>query len=266
MQATRNIMLTLLPKIHSLLEKNAYTVRHGLVKGLKMKGGLQFVWQILPPSKEEIFLLGLDLAGQTVYDIGGFEGILTMFFCRAVGDKGRVITFEPNPVNFRKMLENIKLNHLTNVVTLQTALGRKKGKVALVFHPSEPAQGSIRKSVNKQILKKKGSETIHLQIDSLDNQIISKSLPKPDLVKIDVEGLEEDVLRGMNETIKHHEPKLYLEIHGVSKEEKSKNAHQIVIFLLEHGYSIYHVESNRIVTLSNAHSAIEGHLYAYTAK
>jgi len=232
-------------------------------KRAKDERRLKFLWQILPPTKEEKFLLCLDLAGKTVYDIGGFEGILTMFFARAVGDNGRVITFEPNPVNFRKILENVKLNHFTNVETSQTALGRKKGKVALVFHPSERARGSIRKSIKKQNLKKKGSETIHVQIDSLDNQIASKSLPKPDLVKIDVEGLEKDVLLGMKETIKHHEPKLFVEIHGVGKEEKRKNAHEVVIFLIEHGYSIYHVESNRIVTLSNVHTAIEGHLYAY---
>ena len=83
-----------------------YTVQHGLAKGLKRRGGFGF----LPKSglsKEERFLIELDIRGQTAYDIGGWEGVFTIFLARSVGQAGRVIVFEPNPLCQACILNNV---------------------------------------------------------------------------------------------------------------------------------------------------------------
>ena len=84
--------------LRPLAKNHIYTSRSGLTKGLKQKGGLGFIPK-RPLTREEKFLLGLDINGQTIYDIGEHAGIFTMFFARSVGKKGKVITFEPNPWN-----------------------------------------------------------------------------------------------------------------------------------------------------------------------
>ena len=84
----RAVIATLQP----FVADRVYVVRHGLAKGLKRRGGLGFVPQMGRLSLEETFLEGLDLAGQTVYDIGGYEGVFTLFFARRVGPSGRVVT------------------------------------------------------------------------------------------------------------------------------------------------------------------------------
>ena len=56
-----------------------YRVRHGLAAGMRRKGGLGFLPFASGPDGRSRFLSGLDLAGKTVYDIGG-EGVLTLFF------------------------------------------------------------------------------------------------------------------------------------------------------------------------------------------
>ena len=89
-----------------------YTVRHGLARGMKRKGGLGFLPMSARPTAEEVFLRSLPLEGKTVYDIGAFEGLLTLYFSRFAK---QVIAFEPNPRNYAKCLENLRLNHLTNV-------------------------------------------------------------------------------------------------------------------------------------------------------
>lgn len=93
--------------LQSFLAGHTYTVRNGLAKGLNRRGGLGFIPQIRSMSSEEIFLLGLDFNGRTVYDVGGYEGIYTIFFARAVGENGKVITYEPNPIN----QDRIRMNH-----------------------------------------------------------------------------------------------------------------------------------------------------------
>jgi hypothetical protein len=100
-----------------------------------------------------------------------------------------------------------------------------------------------------------------VNIDSLDNQMINQNLPKPDIVKIDVEGLELDVLEGMKQTIARYNPQLIIEIHGHDVQSKIDNIKKVVRVLIDCGYSIYHIESENRITLSNSEIAKEGHLY-----
>ena len=252
--------------LRTFLEFHTYTIRHGVATGLKRKGGIGFIPQLFPPTKEERFLSDLDLVGKTVYDIGGFEGIFTIFFAKSVGKNGKVITFEPNPQNFSKLLENVKLNNFDNIVKLQQlALGRKKEKVTFAYHPSAPARGSVQKGITTRISGKNGEKISQVDVDSLDNQVRAENLPKPDIVKIDVEGLELDVLFGMRETIRKYRPKLIVEIHGMDEEKRVKQAEDVVKFLVENKYFLYHIESNRIINMDNSHLAKEGHIYAYNA-
>src|SRR5258708_19494449 len=66
-----------------LFDTTTYTVRHGLLKGLRRKGGLGWVPAIFSPgiaTHEYRFWSDLDLNGMTVYDIGAFHGLLTLPF------------------------------------------------------------------------------------------------------------------------------------------------------------------------------------------
>jgi len=69
----------------------------------------------------------LDFKGKTVFDVGGYVGIHTLFFARATGEKGRVVTFEPNPRNYEELVYNVRLNGFDNVTTMQIGLGRRYG-------------------------------------------------------------------------------------------------------------------------------------------
>ena len=245
--------------LRSLVKNRIYTSRSGLAKGLKLKSGLRFIPRL--PTQEEKFIRDLDINGQTIYDIGGDAGIFTMFFARSVGKRGKTITFEPNPQSYDRILEHLKLNNFDNVEVHQIALGKKTGKAILAVRQSDAGTGSLQEDIKASILQEKGSNTIQVEIDSLDSQIITNNLPKPDLVKIDVEGLELDVLQGMSETIEDYKPKLFIEIHGVDMQRKIENVQRVVDFLITRGYSIYHVESGEMITSSNAQIAKAGHLY-----
>ena len=250
---------TIISVLRSLVKNRVYISRSGGAKGLKLKSGLGFIPR--PLTQEEKFLINLDINGQTIYDIGGNVGIFTMFFARAVGKKGKVITFEPNPQCCNMILEHLKLNNIDNVEIHKIALGKRREKGTLAVRKSETGTGSLQEDIKASILQKKDSETIQLEIDSLDRQITTNNLPKPDFVKIDVEGLEMDVLHGMSDTIKNCKPKLFIEIHGVDVQRKIENVQRVVGFLIAHKYSIYHVESGERITASTAQIAKEGHLW-----
>jgi len=258
------IIYPLVRRLYYFFEIHNYEIRQGIAKGLRRKGGLSFIPQIFPHTPEEIFLLNLNLKSKTIYDVGGFEGILTIFFANAVGDNGTVITFEPNPKNYQKLVENVKINNFGNLVKIyQLAIGEKKGKVTFAYSHFNPAQGSIQYSSRIGISRGKGEHVFQVDIDSLDNQLKTKSFPKPDMIKIDVEGSEFDVLCGMKEIIRNFKPELFIEIHGINEENRVKNIQDVVDFLISNGYSIYHIESCKKINRCNTPLAKEGHLYAY---
>ena len=226
-----------------------------------MRGGFGFLPSVvINTSLEEEFLMGLDLRGHTVYDIGGYWGAFTIFFAKAVGRTGRVVTFEPNPQNFNRILDNVILNNFGNVEVRQIALGLKGGEVTLVFRNSEPGAGSIKEDFKQKILQKK-AKSIKVTRDSLDDQITKNKLSKPSFIKIDVEGLEMDVLLGARKTIESCRPQLLIEIHGLDIQRKMENIQNIVDFLELYRFSIYHIESGLKVTPLNTQIAKEGHIY-----
>ena len=244
-----------------LVRNHVYTSRNGLAKGLTRKGGLGFIPQIRLLSPEEKWLLGLDLSGHTIYDIGGYEGVFTLFFARAVGERGRVITFEPHPENYHKIRKNVEHNKFDNVMVSQIALGKTKGKAILASRHSDYGTASLHDAIKVQILRENRAKTFSVAVESLDAQINNNNLPEPDFVKIDVEGLEYDVLLGMSETIKRYKPKLFIEIHDVYLQSGTGNANNVADFLIPRGYSVYHVESRKSIAGLGLQTPKAGHFY-----
>jgi len=249
-----------------------YRARHGIGRGLKQVGGISLILprflQEAPEypeyaGLEEAFLRGLDLEGQTIYDVGAFQGTLTLFFAQQVGGKGRVVSFEPHPANFERLVENVGLNDFSNVLTRNIGVGRSPGELELIG-PSSGLSGRASASENiKSEFESQGVDVkvFTIPVNSIDHEIDDSSLPEPDFVKIDVEGLEFDVLEGMKATIAKRKPSLFIEIHGADREDKRANASRVAGFLAEHGYSMQHVESDQPVEPSSSERAMEGHLY-----
>lgn len=255
-----NIIPTIL---YPLMKKHVYTARYGLAKGLKRKGGLGFIPQVTRLTMEENFLMNLDFRGQVVYDVGAAYGIFTLFFAESVGKNGKVIAFEPNPKLCRQIIENLELNYLENVEVRQIALGKEKKSEALAFPSRIPGIGSIEIHEKYRILSLKNAETVPVQVNTVDNLVAAEKLPKPDFVKIDVQGAEFDVLLGMNQTIRDYKPKIFVEVHSIPYIDwKIENAARALKFLRAKGYSIYHVESERFFNPTDAQAINrDEHLY-----
>lgn len=252
--------------LRPLFNNYVYTIRWGIGKGFKRKGGMQFIPQITPLRSEEIFLNNLKLQNQIAFDIGGFEGIFSLFFSRAVGVGGKVFTFEPNPINYEKIKVNMHLNAITNVTVFNTAIGDESGTAKLVFDEKLRESGSISTSVD--IATANPSNTVltkEVPIDSIDNLIKMHSIPDPDFIKIDVEGFENDVFAGMCQLVIRKKPRLFIENHAFRFSDakiKAEYLDKLMLFLSENNYSVSHIETESTVTSQSVHSYNDGHFYA----
>jgi FkbM family methyltransferase len=249
--------------ISRLLDGRTYTIRHGLAKGLRRKGGLGFIPAWLAggadDSEEVRLFLKLDLANKVVFDIGGLQGVFTLFFASRAR---AVVVYEPNPSSRARLEENLRLNGLTNVMVRPVALGAADGELELVFDPRMAGGATADAQIARQI--RDTSRQWHserIAVVRLDGDVEAHSLPAPDFVKIDVEGMELAVLQGMREILRRHRPSLYIEMHGATRASKRSNAIAVVDELAASGYeNIIHVESGARVSRTTADLAAEGHL------
>jgi FkbM family methyltransferase len=143
--------------------------------------------------------------GKTFVDVGANLGIYTLVASRIVGPSGRVIAFEPSAQSLSQLKANITLNGLTNVQVYPAAVSDKIGR-AFLYHGPDPAQNSLGRDPR---LEPKGEEVV---TQSLDRALSQASMERVHVIKIDVEGAEELVLRGADTVVTAHRPIIIFEI------------------------------------------------------
>lgn len=245
----------------NLFDSVTYRINHGLLVGMKRRGGLGWTPAFLAgkESAEERFFRSLDLRGKVVYDVGSFIGLMAMYFAQQAE---QVVCYEPNETNRRRLLENLSLNHIQNVRIRPLGAGARREKLELTFDSLMPGGGSVEQSVKNSIGAGPGAKTVSVEITTLDSDIEEQQLPAPAFLKIDIEGFELNALQGAKQTLSRHKPELYLEMHGETMNEKLRKVFEIVAFLEELGYQkIVHVESGKQIHSGNSEQAAEGHLY-----
>jgi FkbM family methyltransferase len=231
---------------------------------MKRKGGLGWVPAAFSPglvTAEHEFWSGLNLSGMTVYDIGAFHGLLTLFFASKAS---RVLCFEPNTRNHRRLMENLALNGIQNVEVRKVGVGSRRETLKMVGTPLMPGGSSVDGRTAEE-LSRAGEKTVveEISVVTLDEEIRQAGLPAPDFIKIDIEGWEIEALRGARGTLQSCKPAVFLEMHGETAGEKKRKAAEIVAFLWELGYrNIQHIETRARITPENSSLAMEGHLYS----
>lgn len=176
-------------------------------------------------SEGEVELLGrIVKPGDTVIEVGANIGSLTVPLAQFVGPQGTVVAFEPQRILFQNLCANIALNGHTNVKAQNLAVGKENGSVVLPY--IDYSKSGIF-----------GSHSIEGATDGESVGLIALDkylkTPKCRLIKIDVEGMEEDVILGATALINHLHPFLYVEN---DREEKSAS---LISTLQGLGYTLY---------------------------
>jgi FkbM family methyltransferase len=139
--------------------------------------------------------------GHVVVEVGANIGAHTIFFAQQVGPNGRVYAFEPQRVVFQTLCANVALNSLTNVECFQQAVGDLPGTINVppLDYTQENNYGGLALGGFTT-----GEAVPVVTLDSLN-------LPKLNVLKIDVEGMEQPVLLGAQQTLNRCRPILYVE-------------------------------------------------------
>ena len=161
--------------------------------------------------------------GDIVLEIGSNIGPHTVFLARQVEPGGHVFAFEPQRIVFQTLCANLALNSITNVSCFNQAVGAKPGEIVvpLIDYRQVANFGGLALGEFKQ-----GEQIKVITIDSL-------LLPRCNLIKIDVEGMELSVLQGAIACLARFKPMLYVE-----NDRREKSA-ELVRFLDSCDYDMY---------------------------
>lgn len=149
--------------------------------------------------------------GSVVFDLGANIGDHTIPLARHVGADGFVYAFEPQRLIFQMLCANVALNDLPNVDCIHAALGATRGEVLIpeIDYSIEANYGGIEVSGFTD-----GRPVPRIVLDDY------KDARGADLVKIDVEGMEGEVLEGAREFIARFRPVLYVENDRIDRSQK----------------------------------------------
>ncbi len=133
--------------------------------------------------------------GDVVFDLGSYVGCFTIIASKLVGPKGKVIAFEPDKISYRKLLANLELNKLKNVVAINKGVFDIDGKKDFYERTSRGSSFIFE----NEVLKSKAIDVIKLDTISKELKLI------PNFIKMDVEGSELYVLKSAKNLLKNNE-------------------------------------------------------------
>lgn len=165
--------------------------------------------------------------GDVVIDCGAYIGAFAMFAAKIVGSNGLVFAFEPDKENYKKLLENIKLNELTNIIPINKGLWSENTILPLNRH----SEGStFFFNIDKR------DSIVEVPVVSLDNELKEKGVGKIDFIKMDIEGAEIEAIKGSEKTLKNKNIKLAIASYHLVNGQKT--CFELERLLSKFGYKV----------------------------
>lgn len=164
-----------------------------------------------------------------VVDIGANVGYYALQEAQKVR---KVFAIEPDPNNFKRLLLNIELNGYDNVCPYKLAVGDREGVAGF----------ELAKASNWHRIASDGFGDIEVWMTTLDDfaekVIYQAVMPRIDYVRMDTEGYEVRILKGMDKVLRKFKPDLFIEVHRDLLKDYGSSQEEVLEMLAGYGYGI----------------------------
>jgi FkbM family methyltransferase len=180
--------------------------------------GGSLYWTGFHHISEMIYLRNILQNDMTFIDVGANQGEFSLYASSRLS-KGQVYSFEPVSAQFNMLSKNIELNNIQNIKAFNFGLSDAEGELPVFTSSSSTDLGnneglsSLFSSNDRDVFEEK------VKLEVFDD-LFSDKIDRIDFIKIDVEGAELFVLKGMKETLKKFTPTILIEL----SEDNFKNA------------------------------------------
>lgn len=180
---------------------------------------LQFLWHALTP-------------GMTFFDVGSFHGIYALVAAKRLGHQGQVVAFEPSPAERRRLELHLRMNGFRSVRVEPCALGSASSKSEFfAVVRGDMTRGGLRPPASPDAVK-----PLAVEVVSLDQYVLNRSMDRIDVMKLDVEGGELDVFRGATRVLTEMRPMIICEVLDLATRAWGYEAKEIVTMLEKYDF------------------------------
>ncbi len=158
-----------------------------------------------------------------IFDIGANFGFLSLVWASTVASKGKVYSFEPHKEVYKSFLKSITANKLRETIYVENcAVGNANKEVEINMN-------SASSNMLQTSSAYKSNPSARINMITIDYYIEKNEINDCDLIKIDVDGIELDILKGAKHSIQSFKPIVIVELNG----EK-----EIIDFMQNLGYKV----------------------------
>lgn len=174
--------------------------------------------------------------GMTVLEIGANVGFFTPLFSDLAGAKGRVLAFEPDPLNFRLLTRSAEENARVNLACRQAAVSDKSGKVKLFIYEENRGDNCIYDCGD-------GRDCVEVEAVSIDEALGAGA--RADFIKMDIQGAEYLALLGMERTVRNSPGLVMLcEFSPALVRRSGGSPEALLTKLLEYGFALKYLDED----------------------
>lgn len=198
------------------------------IKGIYDPNSIIVINSLLP--KDGVFI-----------DVGASFGYFSILATQAVGENGKVIAIEPSSRDYKRLVDNIKINNLEDIVsTYRIAISDMGGTELLNIATEErSALNTLGNEFASKGVEKIATENV--DAIALDDFVIAHNIRRVDVIKLDIEGSELKALRGARKTIMRYRPAVMLGVNSNALKASGTDHDEIQQTLSELGYKAYKI-------------------------
>jgi FkbM family methyltransferase len=189
-------------------------------------------------KKETFFWNHITKNKVVVFDVGANVGYFSLMAAKQIADQGRVYGFEPVSFVYQRAKYNCDLNNFKNITISNIAISDKAGEITINVGNDENLGMS---GINHHNYLSGKSEKV--KTNTIDNFIADNKISQLDVIKIDVEGSEFFVLKGMNDALEKYKPTILIEILDALLEKSGSSKEEIYNFLWSRNFEAYKIIS-----------------------
>ena len=201
------------------------------VKGIYDPNSMVVISSLLP--KDGVFI-----------DVGASFGYFSIIATKAVGPNGRVIAIEPSSRDYNRLIDNVRINNLGNIIsTYRLAISDATGTALLSIATEErSALNTLGNEFSFKGVDKVAKENV--DTIALDDFVVANQIKHVDVLKLDIEGSELKALHGAKKTIAKFRPAIMLGVNSNALKASGTDHDEIQKTLSELGYKAYRIVDN----------------------